>query len=456
MGYFQKTLLSSLALTILAGKPNAGAADPVQLKISQDRKLAVYQVNEEVNFSVSLKGKNKIPVNSDGTTLRWKLTKDGLPPIREGEVTLQNGTGIITGTLSSPGFLQCEVTGTFEGQNLKGLAGAAVEPLNIVPTQTLPDDFQLFWAEQKAKLDAVPIETKMTPIACAVPELEAFDIQANCLGQPISGYLVRPKEAKSKSLPAILSVHGAGVTSSSLENASTWASLGMLSLDLNAHGLPNGKPQEFYDQLRSGEYKNYRTRGRDSRETTYFLGMFLRVLRGLDFLTTQPEWDGRTLIVRGSSQGGAQAIAAAGLDQRVTFFVAGVPAMCEHSGAIGNQPTGWPKLIPFDAQGKPNPKVTETARYIDMVNFARIATAPAYFTVGFIDTTCPPTTVYAAYNSLRGPKEIFNDIEAGHINRKEAVAHMREAILQHIKGQAQQSATKPSIAKPEQARQGRL
>ncbi len=78
----------------------------------------------------------------------------------------------------------------------------------------------------------------------------------------------------------------------------------MLVLDINAHGIPNGRPAEFYEGLSQGELKDYRSIGRARREDCYFKGMFLRMIRGIDFLTAQPEWDGRTVIVYGSSQGG--------------------------------------------------------------------------------------------------------------------------------------------------------
>ena len=48
--------------------------------------------------------------------------------------------------------------------------------------------------------------------------------------------------------------------------------------------------------------------------------MFVRLARALDFLTTRPEWDGKTLAVIGHSQGGCQALVAGGLDERVTFI----------------------------------------------------------------------------------------------------------------------------------------
>src|SRR5262249_36550651 len=183
-----------------------------------------------------------------------------------------------------------------------------------------------------------------------------FDVQVECVGKPVSGYFGRPKDAKPKSLPAILFVHGAGVRSASL-GSTHWSTLegGMLSFDINAHGIPNGKPEEFYKALSDGELKGYPSFGREDREQCYFKGMFLRLIRAIDFLTAQPEWDGKTLIVYGSSQGGFQAFAAAGLDARVTFICAGVPAGCDHTGTVVNRINGWPKIVPLDDQGNPDP-----------------------------------------------------------------------------------------------------
>ena len=248
----------------------------------------------------------------------------------------------------------------------------------------------------------------------------------------MSGYFAKPAGAASKSLPIILTVQGAGVRNSSLGGSAGWARQGFLALDINAHGIPNGKPDQFYSDLASGDLKGYPTRGRDSRETVYFLGMFLRLVRAIDFLTAQPEWDGRTLIVHGSSQGGAQSIVAAGLDSRVTFLAAGVPAMCDHTGVAVGRVNGWPKLVPNGLTGQPDAKVIEASRYYDAMNFATRTKAGAILTVGFIDTTCPPTSVYAAYNALPGAKEIFNDPPSTHAVSPKADQAMRMAILRHV------------------------
>ena len=67
-----------------------------------------------------------------------------------------------------------------------------------------------------------------------------------------------------------------------------------------------------------------------------------------------------------------------------------------------------------------------TLSYFDGAVLARRASAPALFSVALMDETCPPSTVYAAFNAYGGPKEIvtypYNDHEGG-----EAFHKLRQA-----------------------------
>jgi cephalosporin-C deacetylase len=403
------------------------------LTVATDRADAIYKEGEQVTFTVRLTRDGQ-PAN--GSEVEWTMTKDGVPPTTRGKATLDGGTTTVTGKLDEPGFLQCRAV--FQGGNRlnrTAVAGAAIQPLGIKPSLPVPPDFDEFWSAQKKKLAALPVNARLTAVKSPALGSECFDVQADSVGAPVFGYLARPTDAKPKSLPIILTVHGAGVRSSSLGGAAGWAAKGFLALDINAHGLPNGKPESYYTELANNELKDYRTRGRESRETVYFLGMFLRLVRAIDVLTAQPEWDGLTVIVHGSSQGGAQSIVAAGLDPRVTFFAAGVPAMCDHTGVAVGRVNGWPKFLanPPDA---PAPRVVEAVRYYDAMNFGTRAHCPGILTVGFIDTTCPPTSVYAAYNALAGPKTIFNDPPSTHTVSAKAGEAMRQAILAHVSEKA--------------------
>src|SRR5690606_27496946 len=109
------------------------------------------------------------------------------------------------------------------------------------------------------------------------------------------------------------------------------------------HGLPNGLPNEFYQDKNSGELSGYRQQGVESRETWYFRTMYLRVVSALDYLCSLPEWNGHDLALWGSSQGGGQALAGAGLDPRVTVVAASVPALCDLTGKPSLRKPGWPQ-----------------------------------------------------------------------------------------------------------------
>ncbi|MBI5395038.1 MAG: acetylxylan esterase [Verrucomicrobia bacterium] len=422
-------LLRHLLLAIVALQAIAHAQSTnYTLSVTADRPGAIYKQGETVTFTIKLL-LDKQPV--DGAQVSWIISKDGVPPTTNGKVKLAGGSATVTGRLDEPGFLLCRA-GFAGPEKLTRIAlgGAAIDPLQIKPSLPVPADFDEFWAAQKKKLAAVPVNARLTPVKSTVKDVDCFDLQADCVGAPVSGYFAKPAGAKPKSLPAILTVHGAGVNSSNLGGSVGWAQKGLLALDINAHGIPNGKPAQFYADLRGGELKEYTRRGRESRETIYFLGMFLRLVRALDFLTAQPEWDGRTVVVQGSSQGGYQSLVAAGLDPRVTFFAAGVPAGCDHTGFKAGRVNGWPKFI---ATGEtPPPNVLEAVRYYDAVNFITRSKAAGIITVGFIDTTCPPSSVYAAYNAVPGKKEIYNDVPSGHANSPKATAAMREAILAHV------------------------
>lgn len=384
-----------------------GAENPYTLSVTTDRQDALYHVNETVTFTVSLQH-GKEPV-AEGT-VAYVLTNDGEDEIGKGTLPLSAGPVQVTGTLDKPGFLRCEARFIApDGKKVTALAGAGIDPLHIAPSLPVPDDFDTFWDGKKAALATLPMNARLTPVDSGEEDVACFDLQLDCLGgAPVSGYFARPKGAAAKSLPALLTVHGAGVRSAVKHD--DYAARGLLALDINAHGIPNGQSEAYYEALADGRLKDYRYQGRESRETYYFLGMYLRLIRAMEFLTAQPEWNGTELIVCGSSQGGGQAIVAAGLDPRVTAFAANVPAMCDHTGRVN----GWPRLVPRDDTGKPDPQIVEVARYFDAMNFATRTKAEAVVSAGFIDNTCRPTSVYAAYNNLRGKKRIINEPRMTH------------------------------------------
>jgi cephalosporin-C deacetylase-like acetyl esterase len=422
---FSRRHLVLLALVSSAALAQQPAAPALTLKVVTDRADAIYHAGDSATFLIESSDPSLPSVSA-------VVSEDGWNGQPAQTIALTQGKGSLSVKVTKPGFTLVRVTAP--KTTASAMAAAACAPTQIKPSLPMPEDFDSFWTKQKAALAKVPVKFTLSPVTTPAKNIDAFDAQIDCLGAPVSGYYGRPKNAAPKSCPAILFVHGAGVSGSSL-GGTYWAERegGMIAMDINAHGIPNGKPADFYKQLNEGALKDYRYVGRSDRETNYFKGMFLRLVRAIDFLTAQPEWDGKTVIVYGSSQGGFQAFAAGALDERVTFICAGVPAGCDHSGISVNRINGWPKLVSI-TDGKPNEAELQTARYFDNVNFAQRCHAKgAAITVGFIDTTCPPTSVYAAFNALTIPKKIHIDTLAGHKNTPEATKFMQEAALAHVR-----------------------
>ena len=178
-----------------------------------------------------------------------------------------------------------------------------------------------------------------------------------------------------------------------------------------AHDLPFDQPQEFYKKIASTTLKDYPAIGNDDREKSYFLRMYLGCYRAADYLANRPDWDGRTMVVTGTSQGGQQSIITAAISPKITALMADVPAGCDPTGLAVDRMPGWPYSGGNMANAR-KPNVAETSRYFDAVNFASRVKCPALVATGLIDVTCPPAGVLAACNQFQGPKEVLIMVNA--------------------------------------------
>ena len=71
----------------------------------------------------------------------------------------------------------------------------------------------------------------------------------------------------------------------------------------------------------------------------------------------------------------------------------------------------------FALQGEGSHRTAEkitTSKYYDVVNFARRLRVPGLYSWGFNDLTCPPTSMYSAYNVITAPKSLLLALETGH------------------------------------------
>jgi len=139
--------------------------------------------------------------------------------------------------------------------------------------------------------------------------------------------------------------------------------------------------------------------------------MYLRDSRALDYLMTRPDWDGKTIVLMGTSMGGQQSLMLAGLrPEKITAVLVCVPSGTDANGDLHGRKAGYPNWPSND------PKVMAAAIYFDPINFASHIKAPVLAAMGFIDTTSPPAGVWTALNQIPVPKEPLPMIESEHNN----------------------------------------
>ena len=423
-----------LAAALLVAAAPAGAA--YEIRIATDAEDWHAAIGQTVTYRVSLLEDGRPVV---GQKLQYTLSWDYIVPIRKGEITSAAEPVELTGLATHPGFMRLDVHyQPAEGKAVDEPASVAVAPRQIHSPVTEPDDFDAFWESKKQLVLAEPMNPQLTPVDSQMENFEIFDLQINCPGvKPCSGYFGRPTNAKPGTLPAVLFVHSAGVWSSwinAVRQAGRWGDV--LAYDLNAHGIPNGHDRPFYEALDAGELKGYPFQGIEDRETDYFLGMYMRIIRAIQFLTSQPEWDGKNLVVIGGSQGGGQAIVAAGLDPRVTLVLVRLPALANQTGFLAGQPAGWPRTVfrgnvEYCPINEYDEQVADVSRYFDAVNFARRCHAEIVIAVGFVDHTCPPTSIYGMFNAMPSEhKTIIDFPRVGHFHNTKPVEERMQRVAE--------------------------
>lgn len=424
-------ILSLLALPLLA-QDRIGT---IQVRVSTDRPDWRYEPGQPVRFRI-VAVQDGHPL--EGVKVTYRIGPEMMPPKIDQTVALTaDGITVDGGTMNDPGFLRCIATVERNGKTYRGLATAAFQPEAIKPTQQDPPDFDQFWAAGKADLAKLPIDAKVTLLpeyGNAGADCYHVNLQNVGMGQLPSrfyGILCEPK-ALGK-YPALLSVPGAGVRP--YRGLAEIAARGVITLQVGIHGIPVTMEQSVYDSLGGGALANYNTFGLDNRDRYYFRRVYLGCVRANDFLTAHPKWDGVNLAVTGGSQGGALSIVTAALDPRVRGLAAYYPALSDVTGYLQDRAGGWPHMFRA-AEGPRSHRSAdkiETTRYYDVVNFARRVKVPGLYSWGFNDETCPPTSMYSAYNVIPGQKKLLLALETGHNNVPEQVAEVQAWLQAFLK-----------------------
>jgi cephalosporin-C deacetylase len=408
----------------------------IKVVVAPDHSDWSYKTGEPAKFQVSVL-QNGNPLKD--VKVKYQVGLEKLEPtIKKESVILQKGTLTVDGgTLKNAGFLRCIVEAEVDGKLYKGMGTAGFDPLSIKPTVPSPADFAQFWDQAKVELATVPLDVKMTllPERCTEKvNVYHVNLQNFRVGARLYGILCVPK--KEGKYPALLKVPGAGVRPYSGDVAT--AEKGIITLEIGIHGIPVNMDPVVYTDLGASTLYQYYNYNLDNKDRYYFKRVYLGCVRANDFLVGLPQFDGINLGVTGGSQGGALSIVTAALDPRVKCLAAFYPALSDVTGYLNGRAGGWPHLFDKNNITFNNLKEKiETVGYYDVVNFARLLKVPGLYSWGFNDETCPPTSMYSAYNVISAPKDLFLALETGHWTYPEQRERFNNWLEQKLKSHEQ-------------------
>ncbi len=420
-------LLAAFALSAAAqfSKPRRNY---VEWLVTVDRQDRIYQTGEKATLTVQA---TMGGLALDGVTLHYSTGDDMfLPDAAADSTVFRNGKATIDlGTRTQPGFRACDLHFTVGEKTYKDLVKVAYNPTAIQSFTAVPKDFDRFWRKALAEARKVDLAPEVTPL----PQYSTDKVEVSLVkltvgpdGRNMYGYLTRPRDGKKH--PVLFCPPGAG--SAKISPTTYYSERGFIYLNINIH---SGCNPELDDKAYAEARKiadGYNRRGIADKQTFYYRSVYAGCARCIDYLCSLNDWDGTNVGVTGGSQGGALTIVTAALNPKVSFCAPFYPALCDLLGFKNGRAGGWPKYF---QTGNEADGAAETLPYYDVVNFARLLKCPVFFSFGYNDDTCSPTSTYAAYNAITAPKTLSVTPSSGHWRFAETNSESMEWMKRQVK-----------------------
>ena len=291
-----------------------------------------------------------------------------------------------------------------------------------LPARDEQPDFDSFWAGTLKEARQHPLAARFERVDYGLRAQESYDVTFNGFdGQPIKAWLQLPAH-RSGPVPCVVEYLGYGGGRGFPTDYLLWSSAGYAHLLMDTRGQGSAWQVGDTPDIGGGgspALPGYMTQGITDPGHYYYRRVFTDAVRAIEAARSHPDIDPSRIAVTGGSQGGGISIAAAGLDPSVTVAMPDVPFLCHYRRAteiVDTNPYG--EIARWCVTHREQIDLAfRTWSYFDGVNFAARARARALFSVGLMDTVCPPSTVYAAYNHWAGEKDIrvwrYNNHEGG-------------------------------------------
>ena len=282
-----------------------------------------------------------------------------------------------------------------------------------------PADFDEFWDRSLAEMNAIDPKATFTPHRFSSKIADCFDLHfQSTKGATVYAKFVRPKHIEGK-IPAVLLFHGLSGAAPDWRSLLAYVSEGFCVAALDCRG--QGGYSEDVGGTLGTTYSTPFSRGLDGKpEDLHCRDLFLdtamlaRIVMGLDYV------DETRVGAHGGSQGGALTIACAALVPSIKLCAPVFPYLSDYKRvwemdlAKGAYEGLKYYFRHFDPRHEREDEIFEKLGYIDIQFLAPRIRAKVLMGTGLMDTTCPPSTQFAAYNKITSEKRVVIYPDFGH------------------------------------------
>jgi len=290
------------------------------------------------------------------------------------------------------------------------------------PELPAPADLDRFWSATLAEARAHDLGATFRPVDSGLTVIDTYDVTyAGFGGSPVRAWLHVPAGSRGP-LPAVVEYVGYGGGRGLAHERILWAAAGYAHFVMDTRGQGSSwRVGDTADPDATGapSHPGFMTQGILDPATYYYRRVYVDAVRGIEAARAHPAVDPARMAVTGASQGGGISLAVVGLVDDLVAAAPDVPFLCDFPRAttlVDSDP--YAEIARYLRAHRDHvEQAATTLSYFDAALLGGRATAPALFSVGLMDQTCPPSTVYAAFNLYGGSAEIreypFNDHEGG-------------------------------------------
>lgn len=282
-----------------------------------------------------------------------------------------------------------------------------------------PEDFDDYWDKALAEMRSIDPQVELVPRETASKTVEYFDLYFTGVGGArIRAKYLRPRNA-SEPHPAVVAFHGYSGQSGDFWSYRGWAAEGFSVAAMDCRG--QGGKSEDVGGVKGNTLRGHIIRGlADRPEKLLYRSIFLDCAQLAGIIMSMPEVDETRVGAAGGSQGGGLTLACAALEPRIKRAAPIFPFLCDYkrvwemdlvSGAYQELQTYFKY---FDWLHEKEDETFTRLGYIDCQHLAPRIQAEVLMFTGLMDSTCPPSTQFAAFNKIKSPKDVVIYPDYGH------------------------------------------